>query len=144
MRLLLAVSAAALLWSSPLEAATAASDTTSRDSYLWLEDVTGARAMDWVKERNAESTRELTGTPEFQTMESRFLAILDSNAKIPYVGKIGDFYYNLWQDKDHARGVWRRTTLAEYRKEHPAWETVLDLDSLSQAEKESWVWHGAQ
>ena len=26
---------------------------------------------------------------------------------------------------------------------HPAWETVLDLDALGAAEKENWVWHGA-
>ena len=108
MRLVLALSAAGLLWSMPLHGATAASDTASRDPYLWLEDVSGARAMDWVKERNAQSARELTGTPEFQAMESRFLAILDSDTKIPYVEKIGDFYYNLWQDKDHARGLWHR------------------------------------
>src|SRR5262249_18312235 len=50
---------------------------------------------------------------------------------------------NLWRDKDHARGLWRRTTLADFRKDQPKWETVLDLDSLSQADKEVWVWHGA-
>src|SRR5262249_50197984 len=60
------------------------------------------------------------------------------------VEKIGEYYYNLWQGKNHVRGLWRRTTLAEYRKDQPAWETVLDLDSLSQAEKEGWVWHGTQ
>ena len=41
------------------------------------------------------------------------------------------------------RGLWRRATLAEYRKAQPAWETVLDLDALGAAEKENWVWHGA-
>ena len=35
------------------------------------------------------------------------------------------------------------TTLAEYRKAEPAWETVLDLDALATAEKENWVWSGA-
>ena len=40
-------------------------------------------------------------------------------------------YYNFWQDEVHVRGIWRRTTLAEYRKDSPSWETVLDLDVLS-------------
>ena len=51
--------------------------------------------------------------------------------------------YNLWQDASHPRGLWRRTTLAEYRKARPAWETVIDLDALGQAEGENWVWGGA-
>jgi prolyl oligopeptidase len=69
--------------------------------------------------------------------------ILDSDAKIPYVQKIGAHYYNFWKDKQHERGLWRRTTLAEYRKAEPAWETVLDIDALNKAEGENWVWHGA-
>src|ERR1051325_2741073 len=63
--------------------------------------------------------------------------------RIPYVTKIGDRYYNFWRDAQHERGLWRRTTLEEYRKPSPAWETVLDLDALGTAEKESWVWEGA-
>jgi prolyl oligopeptidase len=40
------------------------------------------------------------------------------------------------------RGLVRRTSLAEYKKPKPAWETVLDLDALNAAEHESWVWKG--
>ena len=39
----------------------------------------------------------------------------------------------------HQRGLWRRTTLEEYRKPEPAWETVLDLDALNAAEGTQWV-----
>src|SRR3546814_12471777 len=35
-----------------------------------------------------------------------------------------------------------RTTLEEYRKDEPKWETLLDLDALNKAEGENWVWHG--
>ncbi|HEY0885338.1 MAG TPA: prolyl oligopeptidase family serine peptidase, partial [Ramlibacter sp.] len=76
-------------------------------------------------------------------LEADIRAILDSDAKIPGVQKIGDYYYNFWKDKQHERGVWRRTTLAEYRKAQPQWETVLDLDALNKAEGKNWVWHGA-
>ena len=44
--------------------------------------------------------------------------------------KRGEHYYNFWKDAEHPRGLWRRTTLAEYRKAEPEWETVLDLDAL--------------
>jgi prolyl oligopeptidase len=82
-------------------------------------------------------------TPDFKTLESRILSILDSKEKIPFVTKIGDRYYNFWRDGEHPKGVWRRTTLDEYRKPQPAWETVLDVDALAKAEGENWVWHGA-
>jgi prolyl oligopeptidase len=113
------------------------------DPFLWLEEVTGEKALAWVKERNAESTAELTKGPEFKELNDRLLKILDSKEKIPYVGKRGEFYYNFWRDEKNKRGLWRRTTLDEYRKAEPKWETVLDLDALAEAEKENWVWHGA-
>jgi prolyl oligopeptidase len=120
-------------------AATAAAD----DPYRWLEDVGGERALAWVRERNADSQKVLTGGERFQQLQSRILAILDSTDKIPYVGKHGAFFYNFWQDAKNPRGLWRRTTLAEYRKDAPQWDVVLDLDALGKQEKENWVWHGA-
>jgi prolyl oligopeptidase len=112
------------------------------DRYLWLEDVTGDRALDWARARNAESAKVLE-TGDFAALEKRLLDILDSDARIPDVEKLGPWYYNFWRDAKNPRGLWRRTTLAEYRKEHPAWETVIDVDALAAGEKENWVWHGA-
>jgi prolyl oligopeptidase len=113
------------------------------DPYLWLEDVTGDSALDWVRQRNALSTGELTGSETFKTFNQRILSILDSDARIPYVEKLGARYYNLWRDAANPRGLWRRTTLTEYRKAAPTWETVLDLDALGKQEGENWVWSGA-
>ncbi len=115
----------------------------SRDPWLWLESVTGKRALAWVERQDQESTRELATTREFKRLNARFLEILNSDARIPEVSKIGNRYYNFWRDGTHVRGIWRRTTLDEYRKAMPAWETVLDLDSLAKVEKQNWVWHGA-
>ncbi|MDB6095436.1 MAG: prolyl oligopeptidase family protein [Verrucomicrobia bacterium] len=125
----------------PEAAATPAS--TDADPYLWLEDVGGAKPLDWVKARNAVTAKELEGSPEFAPLRDRLLAILDSKERIPGISKEGDYFYNFWRDAGHVRGLWRRTSLAEYRKAAPAWETVLDLDALSAAEKENWVWKGA-
>jgi prolyl oligopeptidase len=113
------------------------------DPLIWLEEVTGDGALSWVRERNSESTAELAESPAFKTLEKRILSILDSDAKIPMISKIGPYYYNFWKDAKNKRGLWRRTTLEEYRKAEPAWETVIDLDALGAAEKENWVWHGA-
>jgi prolyl oligopeptidase len=116
----------------------------AEDPYLWLEEVEGEQALQWVRERNAESERALAGGEAFAALERDLLAILDSDAKIPYVGKIGDHYYNFWKDKNHQRGIWRRTTLDSYRTANPDWELVLDIDALNAAEGENWVWQGAQ
>ncbi|MFD0738813.1 prolyl oligopeptidase family protein [Lysobacter koreensis] len=113
------------------------------DPHAWLEDVGGERQLGWVKQRNASTEAELANTPQFKQLEAQIRAILDSDAKIPAVQKIGEHYYNFWKDAQHQRGLWRRTTLAEYRKPQPQWETVIDLDALNQAEGENWVWHGA-
>ncbi|MBB1060857.1 prolyl oligopeptidase family serine peptidase [Marilutibacter spongiae] len=120
-----------------------AQEAPVNDTYQWLEDVTGDKPMDWVKGENARTEAELAATPAFKALESDIRTILDSDAKIPGVQKIGDYYYNFWKDKQHERGLWRRTTLDEYRKASPQWETVLDLDALNKAEGENWVWHGA-
>jgi prolyl oligopeptidase len=113
------------------------------DPYLWLEDVTGDKALDWVRAQNAVSQQALTTDPGFEPLRKDLRAILDSDARIPVIEKIGDHFYNFWRDKTHPAGLWRRTTLAEYRKPQPAWETVIDLDAINAAEKANWVWHGA-
>ena len=95
-----------------------------------------------MREQNALSTKELESSPDFEPIRSRLLAILDSKDRIPYVAKLGRYYYNFWRDQTNVRGLWRRTSLEEYKKAAPAWEVVLDLDQLASAEKENWVWKG--
>jgi prolyl oligopeptidase len=114
------------------------------DPYLWLEEITGDKALEWVRARNAESRRELAETADFSALKADLLKILDSNERIPSVSKHGPYYYNFWRDAKNPRGLWRRTTLEEYRKAIPKWDVLLDLDALGAAEKENWVWQGAQ
>ncbi|MFT5048981.1 MAG: prolyl oligopeptidase [Chlamydiales bacterium] len=113
------------------------------DPYLWLEDVLGDPSLDWVRTRNADSQRALSEGQEFGELQARILSILDSTARIPHVTKRAEYYYNLWQDSENPRGLWRRTTLDEYRRDDPTWETVLDLDALGAEEGENWVWKGS-
>jgi prolyl oligopeptidase len=116
---------------------------TDDDPYLWLEDVGGDRALAWVRDQNAASVSELEGSAGFASLCTRLLAIYESDERIPNVTKHGTYYYNFWRDEKQIRGVWRRTSLEEYRKADPAWEIVLDLDQLAGVEKENWVWKGA-
>ena len=116
---------------------------TPTDPHLWLEDVQGDKALAWVRERNRLTISTLAADDAFRTLQAQIRGILDSDARIPMVEKIAEHYYNFWQDKDHERGIWRRTTLDEYRKSDPSWETVLDLDAVNATEGTSWVWRGA-
>ena len=115
---------------------------SSDDPYLWLEETDGAKAMDWVKAKNAVTVKELGESAQFKKTRDQLLEILDSEDKIPYVDRMGSWLYNFWKDKAHPRGIWRRTTLDEYRKDKPNWETVIDIDALGKAEKENWVYEG--
>jgi len=123
--------------------AIASATTGDIDPFLWLEDVTGEKAIEWVKARNAKSQAKMEADPKFNALREDLLAILDSDARIPFVGKQGEYYYNFWRDKKNERGLWRRTSLTEFKKTEPKWEVILDLDSLGKAENENWVWKGA-
>jgi prolyl oligopeptidase len=125
----------------PIHAGAQADELT--DPYVWLEDVQGDKQLEWVRARNEEAVSALATGDGFKALEQRLLGILDSKEKIPFVSRIGSHFYNFWRDASHPRGIWRRTTLDEYRKAEPAWETVLDVDALGKAEGENWVWHGA-
>jgi prolyl oligopeptidase len=113
------------------------------DPYLWLEDVMGDKAIAWVKEQNAKSQKELESQPQFAPIRDKVLEVVTSRERIPFVQKRGEWLYNFWQDRTNVRGVWRRTTMTEYKKPEPKWETVLDLDQLAKDEKENWVWRGS-
>jgi prolyl oligopeptidase len=112
------------------------------DPNLWLEDVTGDKALGWAKDQAQKSKTELEAGPGFAATRDRIRGILDSKEKTPYVSKRGTFYYNFWRDAENPKGLLRRTTLAEYKKKQPKWETVLDIDALAKAENENWVYSG--
>ena len=122
---------------------TTPSTPPSEDPYLWLEDVQGERALAWVRERNAQARERLQAWPDFLPLRQRIREVLDSRDRIPAVRRRGEAFYNLWQDAANPRGLWRRTSLAEYRKAQPAWETVLDVDALGKTEGVNWVWGGS-
>jgi prolyl oligopeptidase len=101
---------------------------TTDDPYLWLEDVEGERALTWVREQNARTTNALASNDGFRSLQQSIRLILDADTRIPSVQKIGPYLYNFWQDREHERGIWRRTTLDDYR---------------NKAEGKAWVWKGA-
>jgi len=112
------------------------------DPYLWLEEVLGEQSLDWVRARNEPTVAEFSGD-EFERMRAETLEVLDTDARIPYVRRRGEYLYNFWRDAANPRGLWRRTTLDSYRSDETDWDVLIDVDELARADDENWVWGGA-
>ncbi|MFT4086672.1 MAG: prolyl oligopeptidase family serine peptidase, partial [Gordonia sp. (in: high G+C Gram-positive bacteria)] len=110
------------------------------DPYLWLEDVTGDDALAWVRAHNEPTVAGLTGSDRFADLEAGALEVLDTDERIPYVRRRGEYLYNFWKDAANPKGLWRRTTLESYRSPATEWDVLIDLDELARTEDENWVW----
>ena len=108
------------------------------DPYLWLEEIEGQAAAAFA-DRQSKATLEKFGTTGFAADRDTLAAIYDRPDNIPFVRRRGGFLYNLWKDANSPRGLWRRTTLDEFRKPDPNWETLLDIDKLAADENEDWI-----
>ncbi|MEM7600880.1 MAG: prolyl oligopeptidase family serine peptidase [Verrucomicrobiota bacterium] len=113
------------------------------DPLIWLEDVEGERALSWVREQNARSLEILESDRDFEAYQSAAVDILTSDDRIAYGTIRGDWVYNFWQDDEHVRGIWRRTSRESYGEAEPDWETILDVDQLAQEEDKNWVYKWA-
>jgi prolyl oligopeptidase len=113
------------------------------DPYLWLENVDGKEALDWVNQQNTKTLDVLTKQAEYQPTFNKALEIYNSSDRIANPGITLDFVYNFWQDKEHVRGIWRRTPKYLYLDGKPEWEILLDMDQMSTIDGVKWVFKGA-
>ncbi|WP_316193466.1 prolyl oligopeptidase family serine peptidase [Bradyrhizobium sp. SZCCHNRI1029] len=111
------------------------------DPYLWLEEIDGERALAFVAAQN-QRTLAAFGDAAFERDRDTLAAILDRPDNVPFVSRRGGLLYNQWKDAAHPRGLWRRTTMAEFRKAQPQWEDLLDIDRLAADEGEDWALNG--
>ncbi len=114
----------------------------TNEDHLYLEEILGERALADVQSWNERSLKRLTSDPRYAKMESDTLAILNSKDKIAYISYRNGEAHNFWQDSDHVRGIWRKTTLDSYLSDNSDWETILDIDALAKAENKNWVYKG--
>ncbi|MEX2660033.1 MAG: S9 family peptidase, partial [Acidimicrobiales bacterium] len=113
-----------------------------QDPYLWLEDVDGPDALEWVRKMNALAEADVFLDPRFEPLRAATLEVLEADDRIPMPARHGDVVYNFWTDREHRRGLLRRTTWEAYRAGAETWETVLDVDALAAEDGESWVFKG--
>ena len=125
-------------------------DTSVEDPYIWLEDVESEESLNFAKSAN-EKCIDALGDPKTGPSYDRILKVLESEDRIAYASCQGRdsnendqrIYFNFWKDQKHPKGIWRKTTEDEYKKEKPTWTTVLDVDALAEKDGISWVYKGA-
>tara|TARA_B100001057_G_scaffold88821_1_gene84970 strand:+ start:8771 stop:10858 length:2088 start_codon:yes stop_codon:yes gene_type:complete len=118
-------------------------DNKMKDPYLWLEDVEGKEALQWVESQNELTKERYSQAETFDETYNYLLDDYNSVDRIPFPSIRGQYIYNFWRDKNNIRGIWRRTSLESYQNDAPEWETIIDVDLLANEENKNWVWRGA-
>jgi len=136
-----ALAAIALTALVSLPARAAAADDSN--PYLWLAQIHGQKALAWVEAQNGRSDLKLKTDPAYARDRSQILDVLNANTRIPEGMLDHGWVLNFWQSADHVRGIWRRTTIADYVRKTPHWQTLLDVDQLDTRLHKDWVWQGA-
>jgi prolyl oligopeptidase len=113
------------------------------DPFIWLEEVDGTKALEFVEQQNKLSFDKIGQQKDYQKIYNKSLEIYNSTERIAFPNITGNFIYNFWQDKDHVRGIWRRTTKESYLSGNPEWDILLDIDALAANDNVKWVYKGA-
>jgi prolyl oligopeptidase len=113
------------------------------DPFLWLEEVQGPRALEWVTAQNARTLAALEKDPRFEPFRTQALEVLTATDRIPSPHFRAGGVDNFWQDRTHPRGLWRHASRESYLSPSPEWQTVLDIDALAKAENANWIFKGA-
>ncbi len=113
------------------------------DPYLWLEEVEGEEALQWVQSQNDITQARYESSESFDNTYQFLLDEYNSDDRIPYAYIQNGEMYNFWRDESNVRGVWRKTSIESYQTEEIEWENILDIDQLAQQEGKNWVWRGA-
>ncbi|MGE3800889.1 MAG: prolyl oligopeptidase family protein [Candidatus Kapaibacterium sp.] len=116
---------------------------TEEDQFLWLEEVLGERALNWVQQHNEQSTSTIQADAHYQPLYNDLLEIYNDNDQIPFPSVQGSWLYNFWRDEKNERGLLRRTTEEAYLNGTPDWQVILDIDKLAEEDGENWVYKGS-
>ncbi|WP_171264677.1 prolyl oligopeptidase family serine peptidase [Acinetobacter sp. ANC 4558] len=110
------------------------------DQFLYLEEIYGSDALAWVALENKITEEILVKSENFNHINQKINNVIFNQEKIPYVTKQGAYFYNLWQDDQHPKGIWRRTSFEKYCLDDIEWETVIDIDVLGAIENINWFY----
>jgi prolyl oligopeptidase len=95
--------------------------------------------MEWVNTENARSMKVFESDPHWKLFVEEAVKVAGNPDRLPVPGLRGSEVYNSWRDKDHPRGLLRKTSVADYLSASPHWQTVIDFDALGAQEHVNWV-----
>ena len=113
-----------------------------QDPYLWLEEVDGDKAIQWVKQQNARTQADLADSDLYKSLYTDALAALTAEDRLPEITLKGGWLYENHHSKQNPRGLYRRIAADRFDRGSEQWETVLDIDALSRKENKKWVFKG--
>jgi len=120
------------------------SSLSTADKYVWLEDVSSERSMNWVRAEDARTVKVLESDPRYAAYQADALKIAEDPRRLPEPDLRGDEVLNFWQDATHVRGILRKTSVEDYRNAEPKWQTVIDYDALAAKDNVKWVREGME
>lgn len=115
----------------------------ANDPRVWLEEVEGDQALEWVEGQNDRTFAQLQGDERYRELYDAALEVYQSDDRIPYGSYQNGYIWNFWRDATNTHGLWRRTSLESYLSDNTEWDVVLDLDAIAEEEGVNWVWQGS-
>jgi prolyl oligopeptidase len=123
----------------PASASTGFSWPHSPDSFLSLEALDDPAALAWVEQQNVRARAAWCSGAHYETLVQRLAAAYLPHERPVIPDRWQDWAYDLWQDERNPKGIWRRTSWANWRNGQPDWQVLLDFDALGEAEGMPWV-----
>ncbi len=71
-------------------------DPNGEDPNIWLEEVEGERALDWVRAQNDRTLGHLQATDLYNELQAEAEAIVNASERIPYGSVRDGMVYNFW------------------------------------------------
>ncbi|CAB3792193.1 prolyl oligopeptidase family serine peptidase [Paraburkholderia fynbosensis] len=124
---------------APLNSPAPFSWPLSPDPFLSLEALDDPAALAWVEQQNIRTRAAWCSGAQFESLRQRLADAYLPRERPVIPDRWKDWAYDLWQDERNPKGIWRRTTWAEWRSGAPVWQNLLDFDALGAAEGTPWV-----
>ncbi|HEY4801255.1 MAG TPA: prolyl oligopeptidase family serine peptidase [Paraburkholderia sp.] len=112
------------------------------DPFLSLESLDDPAVMAWVEEQNARTRAAWQGGERFDALEKRLAQAYLPRERPVIPSRWQEWAYDLWEDEDNPKGLWRRALWADWRAHKPQWQTLIDFDALGAKEGMPWVCAG--
>lgn len=120
------------------------SSPKASDSDLWLEEINSPRALEYVKNASSQTLSYLKSSKRYDETYQESAQILNTPDKLLSIKIVNGKVYNFWETENNLKGIWRRTSLTDFKSKNPQWELLLDIGELAKNENKNWTWEGSE